>query len=791
MVYQQSVSNDKATTSMTDRENLCVSRVPNMEELGQANMKSEGSASSQVQRDPKLGIKTLSHSRESPDRVYMNERDDSMGNRLPHQYYVTINQASGVPSDARKSEEIWRKNDANSQLVVDLTTPRVLAKTQTNFHHQSNVNQGFQQLGPCSINQVGLPKFLTNNFLPGSQAATGQQCSNDGMMERTAPYYYSDLKSDEQRRALLNIVQQKSLSPPPQLLSRSIDQSNTRLAPPTNSSSRAQSRSQADIKALNASTLGRNQFRSQNRASVLDSNTDLLLKKDVSCRNDAHQSMLTLDTTSKGPVHHDMDPVKLRDNLSDGSVRGFIRSKSMENIGQRKVQDENDKCLSKEPENPVYENIRRTGRLLDAIDSTLSSSSGLNRPNNSLASSGDSIDSILGSTSDESSVSLDMLDEMKIPSSDDHFSDITQLIEQLKLNHSKLNEEYKSTMLRISATIAKRNKETGATDNKLTKKLHALEIKSKRCEQRSNNQLALIHMMEKVLKQTRNRSSRNGDHQANRSPDSATSHNQGKDNQRDTHPSVLSSDDKVSSSTPKRSHHQTSPRSSVANVIKAVVRESENPALFGTAELTKSDKKGGKTLKKSSGQSTESEQDQVTSSETGAGSQTLTDIKEEATNGKSTSDEDSDDGDNSVHGSASSRSGKHSLNESGLDLMRDDEDFIEFLTSESNGPRSFGASQFDASQFSASDFNNSTSVSESSGVGKDSLSSPNSIFEMRHIANEVSNRDTVKNDGQRRVQKFESNNNEGIEKNDIPDSFSDILGNVVDVDVCSVNLSQC
>lgn len=172
--------------------------------------------------------------------------------------------------------------DRNSQLIVDLTTPRVLAKTQTTISsastsHSSSSSSSTassraqpRKLSPgwppsSSINQVGLPdmnsapsfnrtmsmSMLENMTLPpvgstlrpnsykvdksngltyieqGTNNNSGSMSSSSN--NNTAPYYYSDLKSEEQREALQSIVQHKSLSPPPKLLSRSTDQSITRL----------------------------------------------------------------------------------------------------------------------------------------------------------------------------------------------------------------------------------------------------------------------------------------------------------------------------------------------------------------------------------------------------------------------------------------------------------------------------------------------------------------------------------------------------------------------------------
>lgn len=188
---------------------------------------------------------------------------------FPQRSVDLINMGSNQRLNSGYPNQNLMRDSRNSQLIVDLTTPRVLAKTQTTISSastsqssSSNSSTSFVQLKKTSppwsssINQVGLPEMTSSSNFNRTmsmsmlenmslQPTSSTSRPNSFKVDKTngltyieqannnysnaAPYYYSDLKSEEQREAFQSIVQHKSLSPPPKLLSRSIDQSITRL----------------------------------------------------------------------------------------------------------------------------------------------------------------------------------------------------------------------------------------------------------------------------------------------------------------------------------------------------------------------------------------------------------------------------------------------------------------------------------------------------------------------------------------------------------------------------------
>lgn len=802
LIYPQSVDDSKPSQSTNAQHQDDSKRnPPSIGGIRQTDLMSGNVTNYTTQRNANLTVKSHIDAVNSADRIYMNDANSlNMGNRQPQQYYITVDNGSHKPPNITKSENIWHDRDTGSQLVVDLTTPRVLAKTQTILLPSNNVKTDFQasQRDTFAMNQLGLPNVGPQTNRQSSSPATSRQPvkpqNNDQVQSRTAPYYYSDLKSDEQRKALMSIVQKKSLSPPPQLLSRSIDQSSTRLASHTNLANKDTSRQQNNLYPLTGFTLERN-FRHKTRElAEIDKNIDKLFDSDVKSKDLTHQSMLTLHPENRSSVAKN-NPKLFDSNLVSTSLSS--KSKSLEDIAQQNSQQIG-YPLASVAKNPVYENIRRADKLMSAIDTSSSISTtckaSLRYQDSVLVNSSDgSIDSILSSSLGTSDASLDILDEMRIPSTDDHLSDICQLIEQLKVNHSKLSDDYRSTLDRITTTLARRNKQAAddIRSDKLTRKLEALERRSRKCELRSKNQLALIQMMEKVLKQPRPRS--NISLSQNENDDIVD----GKCNKQKTQARHQVEAISGNQQPNNESQSQVKPKaegnfknSSKNSVTRAIVTESDSPGKIETTKIGDPNKLG---------QMTNSRADNLLMCSQETKSTVL--AKKESTrmhdDRSPDSDSDSlDDGDKSGVESTSSRSGKHSFNESGLDMMRDDEDFIEFLSSNgANGQRSkYAASQFDASQFSASDFNNSTSASESSSIGKELLSSPNSISETRGLSKQ--NRNTCSTQTKQNFQfnsKFESNNNDrnvSLGK-DTEGKFNGILGNVVDVDVCSVNLSQC
>lgn len=208
------------------------------------------------------------------------KEEQTMGNKLvkqQQQYHIDVQKH--INDD--HIMQVAASESYHSQLIVDLTTPRVLAKTQTNLKTPSKDSSTADSHGgdAWSMNQVGLPavqgqqqntvhiKPLSDVKNAGERASVTNlnllsvkpseevrllktrsssiagininSVKHHDAFERSAPYYYSDLKSKEQQQALMDIVKQKNLSPPPQLTSRSIDQSSTRLALKTNPSNQS------------------------------------------------------------------------------------------------------------------------------------------------------------------------------------------------------------------------------------------------------------------------------------------------------------------------------------------------------------------------------------------------------------------------------------------------------------------------------------------------------------------------------------------------------------------------
>lgn len=986
-------------------------------------------------------------------RIYINESVQKMGNRQQRYYQINenSNQQQQMVADqspqrsAQNSIDSRRKSEPSSQLIVDLTTPRVLAKTQTtllsanqqNGEHSSQVRSGCNDDSDresWSFNQVGLPQLLNKSdrsFVPGKQQVStgdvssrfkvnesssfnqtlGPNNNNSDISERVAPYYYSDLKSEEQRQALLSIVQQKSLSPPPQLLSRSTDQSSTRLAP----KSATMHSSQARMLSENLAQRQQQQQSDGNNGlgchpqstSNITRNIDKLFDVNETADNrrtrmTAVQSMLALNDTSSGKDVIDSSHLSsyqtTTESMSSGYCSGdlksknFCKSKSLENISQKSSASSETDLVAGGGKgvgalvvdvdklgNPVYENIRRSDKLMNAINNSttclstsssrhtrkpaalslappqplalVKSSSAYNFKEKNHNHSDESMDSILGSSLDDDdddeslnedadSSSLDIIDEIKISSTDNHLTDISQLIEQLKSNHSKLSEEYKSTLIRISKTVSSKNKQINDSvkSEKLNKKLQLLEIKSKKCESRSKNQLALIHMMEKVLRQTKARAGSNfaSAHSAGSSIDdsvcsssielssskpSSSAHldhsspclsslhhhhdyhqtgyragkieptfsNGSRRTNQDTSNSSSSSSSSHSSNNSGHQHGNDNHSRSTANVIKAIVTEAESPAsrLLTASRVAAAADKGGEkeeldnnNKRKSKDQMSLSTRHQQSlqrkaavtaatgdstktfdthqpkkSSDGGIVSKTITDIERRSSYATFDDDDDEDNNDNDdehVNNSFNSFStdnisesqqqqqksdnliNNSSVGVNGLHgLIRDDEDFIEFLSIEGSNHRS---SQFEASQFSASDFSTTTTDSESSrkplavtaeldeppsdeppskhlfttngyksnhkttntGILKSAKKSIVNSGSRNDIANNNNNNNIVSHHNHRQIPvKYNTNDNEGDDDGDDADEkrnkFNKVLGNVIDVmDVCPMNnMSKC
>jgi hypothetical protein len=249
----------------------------------------------------------------------VNEFSD-MGNRQQRNYQVRQNE----PDLRNRVLNFTRpQNDTNSHLIVDLTTPKVLATTQTNLQSTNNAVENSSD--SWSINQVGLPQMsskapqvlksatIQNNDSQVNSTTdcnTSERHGNNGSnvdqkesptsdkpnsdqtkdamssLERTAPYYYSDLKSEEQRRALMSIVQQKSLSPPPQLLSRSTDQSATRLTSRSATMHSSYAKSLSDSLAQRRVQSDKPESKNVQNSSTATDMKDLSQSNDGSLRDD-------------------------------------------------------------------------------------------------------------------------------------------------------------------------------------------------------------------------------------------------------------------------------------------------------------------------------------------------------------------------------------------------------------------------------------------------------------------------------------------------------------------------
>lgn len=800
-----------------------------------------------------------------------------MGNRHQRQYQVAGESSGGyLDQETRIDNRITGNHcdslSTNSQLIVDLTTPRVLAKTQTTLlpisshatNPQTSIVQRSKPQEAWSMNQLGLPTRYVEQCVQDSHPSS--QYRNPEVQNKidatdasnfSAPYYYSDLKSEEQRRALFNIVQQKSLSPPPQLLSRSIDQSNTRLGPKSATMHAAQARmlsetlaashrqlqlrtSLADSKsATNLTGISSNSTVAKNIDKLFESPVDPKLSQPVKNKLYSVQSMLTLSNNSTAQescstMSSEQIQIESLSNssgyCSDALKKAGSKSKSLENISQRQLQLSQSVTAFvgktkvgeklKQNGNPVYENICRSDKLLSAINNSttcLSTSSTRNRkPRSSLpptrpqpTSGSDSMDSILGSSFDEvddeseenpadfdSDTSVTGIDFIKLSPTT---ADMSELIEQLKNNHSKLTEEYKSTLARISK-ILNRKDSSGKRkiSEKLASRLQRLEQKSKKCESRSKNQLALIQMMEKAIRQSQRESpdkslankAAASQHDASGSPalveagqnktnDSndlvkcpqtdagldrtsticpSTSPRQSSDHQDADHKS-----DPRPSSDPKQPPPPPPPVLEAQNAIKAIVTEAtsvEVPKKF-VAELCNQQTQPRDTLTNKTDEpvslSTRFQQNKTqdrTSQDNhsrpksdGTVGQRIQ-IIESIVKRNGTNPFKSDKPDSPVGASLNSGGAETKRRNSGAfhdELGDDEDDFIEFLSTGSSSTH--GRSQFESSQFSASDFNNSSSsgsTSESSHSGSvttDSLdlSSPSATTKSEQADNRSKN----------------------------------------------------
>lgn len=742
-----------------------------------------------------------------------------MGNRH-NRYQINV-----PPSGREACEESVGSEVINSQLIVDLTTPRVLAKTQTTL--SSNQLNMLGTSAQCaqeshSMNQVGLPHLSKSppqlvNDKNGkhikSESQNSEHSKSVNFLERTAPYYYSDLKSEEQRQALFNIVQQKSLSPPPQLLSRSADQSSTRLGP---KSATLHSR---QAKLLSENLMTRQQIppinQDLNSTNNIAKNIDKLFETvDKSKGENIAQSMLTLagpeELNHRDSKNFSVSTKRSNHKLDATSTRRVTKSKSLDNINQENHIENGTANIS----NPVYENIRLSNKLMNAINCATEPTSATN--------SGESMDSILGSSLEDSDSNSDIIDDIKISPTDNHIHDISRLIEQLKMNHSKLSEEYRSTLMRITKTINSKNKQHlndgSANNEKLARKLDLLEQRSKKCESRSKNQLALIQMMENVLRQSKLRSEN-----ANR----YTSTNAWPINQETSN---IKSESKVAQKSNEFTVTETKKITGKAPTLSPL-KGDNSPDQEGSTNQ-RVDK--NPFVDPPSGKSTDAERElykispfderTVDKAATFSVAEKILDIEKrtrEATNATgetqalpnnklpSKSSPPTMNACISPTSNSASSNTNNSLNSitNGFESLRDDDDFVEFYSSDISGHRS----NFEASQFSASDYNTSTSASESStsGLCADSLGSVKNSYKSLSSNKKGAKTENLSINTTDLEPRSQNNLNAQHDKNlqdatssdrrHSPDidsirsgKFTNVLGNVIDVDVCpGNNLSQC
>lgn len=748
------------------------------------------------------------------------------------------------------------------------------------------------------MNQLGLPTNYIDQFAlntaqsidhtPIVQGGFGMEAAMaapEAAGNFSAPYYYSDLKSEEQQRALLNIVQQKSLSPPPQLLSRSIDQNNTRLAPKSATMHASQARMLSESLAASQRRLQpknllqqQDSSKSTNNIPTVSSNTninrniDKLFESPVDPRLEQQQqqqklvgsrplqsvqSMLALNANEQEcsamsrVQSSDQNQIESLSNssgyCSDAWKRAVSKSRSLENISQQQQQSQAidpsvDKSTSAQDKlkrygNPVYENIRRSDKLLSAINNSttcLSTSSTRNRKARSNlthvkpqpTSGSDSMDSILGSSFDDeddddddddsdetnpadidSDTSATGIDFIKLSPTT---ADMSELIEQLKSNHAKLTDEYKSTLAKISKIMTRKDSSgKRKVSEKLAGRLLRLENKSKKCESRSKNQLALIQMMEKAIRQTTRLESGSSEAMkpetaqegspvaaGDSSPPKSSSPKDGAASCADT--SLCTSIDyqnlRQSGSKVEPPPPPPPPVFEAQNVIKAIVTEAtsaEVPKKY-VAEFELEKKSTNDSVSLSTRHQQEKKQDskQLDAAESPeplingqSVGQRIQSIESKVKRGTTTSKNPFKTDKPDSPCSSPSKSNKESRGA----FYDDEDDFIEFMSTGSNSTH--GRSQFESSQFSASDFNNSSSsgsTSESSHSGSvttDSLDISSS--------SKAKNTETDKSSAAKRRQSNNNNHGEdnnhktGSNKNEKTKSnkFKNVLGNVIDVDV--------
>lgn len=205
VIYHQSIDN-KAATNLSQAWNAKRLSFPTeslnngslvlkREAGGQnASVISDSSSRAANGNGAQKHLASSSPSSELTNRIYVNDSGPiNMGNRQQHQYHVNSGkQQADSPTDGFRIQALHRKNDASSQLIVDLTTPRVLAKTQTTLLSSSSQQQmsNSTRKDSWSINQVGLPQLSSLN-----QQHTDKSISLAKQLRPTLPGSSSNMQS--------------------------------------------------------------------------------------------------------------------------------------------------------------------------------------------------------------------------------------------------------------------------------------------------------------------------------------------------------------------------------------------------------------------------------------------------------------------------------------------------------------------------------------------------------------------------------------------------------------------
>ncbi|KAG9509460.1 hypothetical protein GZH46_02020, partial [Fragariocoptes setiger] len=177
------------------------------------------------------------HLRSVKDRIISYEMEFNDSLRVPQtkssSTIIVVNQPpSGDENVNSSTQDPKTAVSGNSVERSSIDSSRTRNENQNgNIALKLDNNPAYKKFSssPCSSDDVDGQELIESNFKDSNEKKNGilsnplvssTEKSCIGTEERSAPYYYSDLKSKEQQKALLDIEQRKSLSPPPQLLSR-------------------------------------------------------------------------------------------------------------------------------------------------------------------------------------------------------------------------------------------------------------------------------------------------------------------------------------------------------------------------------------------------------------------------------------------------------------------------------------------------------------------------------------------------------------------------------------------